>query len=558
MHGGRAGVGLTGGIGPGVPRRNIGVLRGNHMDVFKGEAERFRNHLGEGGIRALPDLGGAGHEMDRAVLIEGQARAARLHVHGIGGGAVAEGGDAHAPAQAASRACGLFVEGPARGPALVPAEEGAALFEAVADAEGDDGLPVQGREVAVTPGVLQAEVQRVHAERAGRVVHEAFDAVGRLRGTVAPVRPAHGDVAVKGSGGKAIGRMGIDVADFRSARRRDGMPVRGVGARVREHVKPVAKEFPVPGDGGARFHGKGMAHAGAQDALFAGEGHADGRAVELEGQEGDDGFEHHILLVAETAPDEGLDHPHGRPRDIQRLPDHAAADVRNLRRADHDDVAHVVHVGVGRLVFQMAMLHGGRAVLALDDEIGFGQGLFQPAVDFERVLFEEVALRIDGGLDERGVRRKGAFRRGHDGQRIVTYLDQRGGLARRQLVASHHHGHLVAVIAHVARQKLPVGHIPARGVHRIGVPGGGKEAVRHVVGGEDRLHAGQRQGFGRVDGRNHAVRDAAAHKDGVPHPGEAQIVGVAGPARHLGFGIQPLFGLSDGHAASPHEADVKK
>ena len=301
-----------------------------------------------------------------------------------------------------------------------------------------------------------------------------------------------------------------------------------------------------------------MAHAGAQDALLAGEGHADGRAVELEGQEGDHRFEHHVLFVAEAAADEGFDHPHGRPRDVQRLPDHAAADVRNLRRTDHDDVAHVVHVGVGRLVFQMAMLHGGRAVLALDDEIGFGQGFFQPAVDFERVLLEEVALRIDGGLDERGVRRKGVFRRGHDGQGLVAHLDQRGGLARRQFVAGHHHGHLVAVVAHVAGQKVPVGHVAARGVHRIGMPGGGKEAVRHVVGGEDGLHAGQGQSLCRVDVRDHAVGYGAAHEDGVPHPGQAQIVGVAGAARHLGFGIQPLFGLSDGHAASPHEADVKK
>ena len=53
---------------------------------------------------------------------------------------------------------------------------------------------------------------------------------------------------------------------------------------------------------------------------------------------------------------------------------------------------HVVHVGVGRLVFQMAMLHGRRAVGALNH--GGRKGLVERAVAFEGVLLEQVAVGI--------------------------------------------------------------------------------------------------------------------------------------------------------------------
>ena len=81
--------------------------------------------------------------------------------------------------------------------------------------------------------------------------------------------------------------------------------------------------------------------------------------------------------------------------------------------------------------------------------------------------------------------------------------------------------------------------------------GCGKEEARHVIGGEDGLDAGQGQRFRGIDGKDHAVGDGAVHIGGVPHTRQAHIVGIPGPPRHFGFGIQPLFGLSDCHAASP-------
>ena len=345
--------------------------------------------------------------------------------------------------------------------------------------------------------------------------------------------------------------MRVDVADLGTARRRDGVPVRGVGPGVGEHVEAVAEELAVLCGPGPRRHGKGVAHAGAEHTFLAGQFHAHGRAVELHGQEGHDGLQHHILFVAEPAADVRLDDPDGRPRDAERLPDHAAADVRDLRGADDHDMPHVVHVGVGRLVFQMAMLHGRRAVGALNHHVGGRKGFVERAVAFEGVLLEQVAVGIYGGLEHGRTGSQRRFRRGHDREGLIFDFDQMGGLAGGEAVAGHDHGHFVAVIADVLGQQKAVGHVSVRRVHGVGMSGCGKEEARHVIGGEDGLDAGQGQRFRGIDGKDHAVGDGAVHIGGVPHTRQAHIVGIPGPPRHFGFGIQPLFGLSDCHAASP-------
>ena len=176
--------------------------------------------------------------------------------------------------------------------------------------------------------------------------------------------------------------------------------MRGVGPGVGEHVEAVAEELAVLCGPGPRRHGKGVAHAGAEHTFLTGQFHAHGRAVQLHGQEGHDGLQHHILFVAESAADIRLDDPDGRPRDAE-----APARPRGGRCAgfgvelDDHHMPHVVHVGVGRLVFQMAMLHGRRAVGALNHHVGGRKGFVERAVAFEGVLLEQVAVGIHGGLE---------------------------------------------------------------------------------------------------------------------------------------------------------------
>ena len=200
MHGGGTGVGLAGGVGTGIPRRNVRVLRGDDMDAFIRDAERLRNHLGKGRIRALPDFRRADHEVHRAVLIQDEAGAAGFHIGGVRPRTVAECGHADPAPQRAARADGFFIEGFAGGLAFVPPEPFTAFLKAVADAERGDRPAVERGDVAVASGVLQTEIQRVHAERAGRIVHEAFDGIGGLGRAVAPAGPAHGNIAVEGLG----------------------------------------------------------------------------------------------------------------------------------------------------------------------------------------------------------------------------------------------------------------------------------------------------------------------------------------------------------------------
>ena len=95
-----------------------------------------------------------------------------------------------------------------------------------------------------------------------------------------------------------------------------------------------------------------------------------------------------ILLVAKASADVGLDDADIRPRTPERLTDDAADDVRDLR-GGHDDDAAIFLVSVAAVVFNVAVLHGGGVVPALDfDEAGL----------FDRLLI--IALADIGVLQD--------------------------------------------------------------------------------------------------------------------------------------------------------------
>ena len=91
-------------------------------------------------------------------------------------------------------------------------------------------------------------------------------------------------------------------------------------------------------------------------------------------------------VVAKAAADVRLDDAHVCPRTPKRLTDDAADDVRNLRGGNDDD-APVFLVGIAAVVFNVAVLHGGGIVPALDlDESGLLNGLLIISLADIRVL----------------------------------------------------------------------------------------------------------------------------------------------------------------------------
>jgi hypothetical protein len=102
---------------------------------------------------------------------------------------------------------------------------------------------------------------------------------------------------------------------------------------------------------------KGMPHPGTLYAFLPGKGQLYWNPVQLAGQPGRHGLQHHILLVAESAADIGLDHPHLAERDIKGLAHYAPGDMGNLGGGYQDDVVHGVHIGQGGVVLQMAVVH---------------------------------------------------------------------------------------------------------------------------------------------------------------------------------------------------------
>ena len=109
----------------------------------------------------------------------------------------------------------------------------------------------------------------------------------------------------------------------------------------------------------------GVADAVGDEGLFAGAVELDGAAIDLLAAPGAQRLIKGILLVAEAAADVRLDDADVRPRAAQRLPDDTPDDVRDLRGARQDEAA-VFAVAEAAVILDVAVLHGGRIVPALD------------------------------------------------------------------------------------------------------------------------------------------------------------------------------------------------
>ena len=133
--------------------------------------------------------------------------------------------------------------------------------------------------------------------------------------------------------------------------------------------------------------------------------------------------------------------------------------MRDLGGGDDDDLAGLF-IGIGNVVFNVAVLDGGRLVpLVHADQPRLLDGFFIVALADLRVLEDVVGEAL---VDLRRAVLHGLLYVEHEGQLVVFDLDQTRGLRGGDLVLRDHDGDVVTVIAHVDVQQTAVGDVLMR------------------------------------------------------------------------------------------------
>ncbi|SCD60345.1 hypothetical protein GA0115245_11005 [Streptomyces sp. di188] len=380
------------------------------------------------------------------------------------------------------------------------------------------------RELVVADPVAAAQLDRVHAEFGGQLVHDPLDGVRGFRTSRAPV----------GVGGRAGGEharaaelVGVHLVDRRVHERAEDRHARGdqhqVGAHVGEqvHLQAAQPAVAVGGDLDVLDHAAPV--VGGQVALGAGLGPLHGPAEAPRDRQRDRLLAVHLELGAEAAAHVGRDDPQlvlGYPG---HHGEHHPQDVRDLRgrvhgvlagrgeRGDHHRTR-LHRVGDQPLLVvaapedHLGALPDGRVVLT---------GPERPVVAAVRALVGVHQRRV---LGERGLQVE------HRRQRLVLDLDRLQRVRRRVPVAGHDDRHRVTRVAHLVhgeRRMVRVHHVLG---HR---PRARQRShpLREIASRERGHHAREFQGVGDVDALDARVRHGAAQDRQVQHPGGLDVVG---------------------------------
>ena len=136
--------------------------------------------------------------------------------------------------------------------------------------------------------------------------------------------------------------------------------------------------------------------------------------------------------------------------------------MRDLRGTRHDQTT-VFRVAEAAVVFNVAVLYGRRFVPALD----FDQARF-----FDRfgIIARRGGRMLENVVGERLVQLRRAGLHGllhveHERQFLVFDLNGAYGLHSRNLILGDNSAHIIAIIAHMLVQQVPVGNILMRRVH---------------------------------------------------------------------------------------------
>ena len=505
------------------------------MDVLIAlQSHGLGGHLRIGGVRALADLRFAALHGHRAVQVQQHTVAGCLQRDGIDGGVVPERRHADAAADIAG-VPGVLLD------LTVVVDVLLALFQALP--EGVVVVGVAGEAVVEALGhdVLHAVLQGVHVYGPGALVDVGIVGKGGLGHTVAPHRAGGGLVGEHGIGIQLHIVAGIDLGERAHGLGHDGVTVGGVRALVGEALHLTGGDSAVRTQPGDDMESDGVAHAVGDEGLLTGAVHPDAAPAYLGGTPGTQRLVQRVLLVAEATADVGLDDLNIRPGTAQRLSHHPADDMGDLGGGHHHDAA-VLLIGEAAVVFDVAVLHGGRVVPALDlDEARLLNGglivtLLHVGVleDVAGVVLVELGRAVLHGL----------LHVQHKGQLVVLHLQRPDALHGGHLVLGDDHRHIVAVIPHMTVQQIAVSHVLVAGVHGPGMARRGEAVLRHVEAGQHLDHAGDGLRRRLVDGLDEAVGDGRMPDAGVQRPRRHTVLVIFRPPGGLVKGVHADLALS--------------
>ena len=312
------------------------------------------------------------------------------------------------------------------------------------------------------------------------------------------------------------------------------MAVGGVAALIGEALDLLGGNGAVLAQPGDDVRADGMADTVGDEGFLTRAVELDKTAADLRAAPGAQRLIQRVLLVAEAAADVRLDDADIAPRTAQGLSDDAAYDVRDLRGAGHDEAA-VFLIAEAAVILDVAVLHGGRFVPALDlDEARLLDRLGVIARRCGRMLEDVVGERL---VQLRRAGLHGLLHVEHERQLLILDLDGAHGLHGRDLVLGDDSADIVAVIAHVPVEQVPVGNVLMGRVHRPRVASCGERDIRYVEAGQDLDNAGNFLGLADVDRLDEAVRNGRMLDSDEQRILRGQIIIVFCPAGRLVKGV---------------------
>ena len=169
-----------------------------------------------------------------------------------------------------------------------------------------------------------------------------------------------------------------------------------------------------------------------------------------------------VLLVAEAAADVRLDNSDVAPRSAECLTDDAANDVVYLRGRDHSHAA-IFLVGEAAVIFNMAVLDSRSVIPALNfDETRLLNRFFIITLRHGRVLQDVVREFF---VELRRIRLHGLLHVKNERQLLILYFQRADTLGRRHLILRNYDGYVIAPVADMLVEQMPVSHVLMRRVH---------------------------------------------------------------------------------------------
>ena len=240
-------------------------------------------------------------------------------------------------------------------------------------------------------------------------------------------------------------------------------------------------------------------------------------------------LDEHLLLAAKAAADARLDDADLARGQTQQRCDHTPHVEGHLCACSDHQAVVLVPPAQHDVRLDCGLLHLVDAVLALIDVRGPGQRGVDVAEVHVQILRHVARSIVDLHgvgfvVDDRRPRLHGLHRVEDGGQNLVLDLDEFQRLLENLGRLGGDDSHAIADMAHlVVQAHLVVG-------RRVGValPAGGIQHALHVLVGQHRVHARQRQRLALVDAHDAGVGVRAGEQAAVEHARHLQIVGKNG------------------------------